>query len=113
MFKFPYINASRVKKKKTDWSKSRVLVLYLSLPTSPCRGKKKEYSAQRGWRPSANRYHSQNHRIYKEKSETKNEAPYEEVWIEKLPHIKIQHAVQLLGGENILTYEEKYSYGAS
>ena len=89
-----------------------LLDLYLSLLTSPFRGRNNEYSAQRGCRPLANRYHSQNHRIYKKTSETKSEAPYAEVWIGKL-HQSIQHAVQLLGGVNILTNEEQYSYGAS
>ena len=42
---------------------------------------------------------------------TKFEAPYAEVWIGKLH--QAPHAVQLLGGVNILTYEEQYSYEAS
>ena len=61
-----------------------LLVLYLSLPTFHFRGKNNEYSAQRGWRPLANMYHSRNHRIYREKSKARNEAPYAEVWIGKL-----------------------------
>ena len=52
-----------------------LLVLYLSLPTFHFRGRKNEYSAQRGWRPLANKYHSRNQRIYKEISQIKNEAP--------------------------------------
>jgi len=32
----------------------------------------------------ANRYHSRNQRIYKEKFKTRNEVPYAEVWIGKL-----------------------------
>jgi len=63
---------------------SFLLVIYLPIPTSHLRGRKNEYSAQRGWRPLANMYHSQNQRIYKEKSKTRNEAPYAEVWIGKL-----------------------------
>ena len=56
-----------------------LLVLYLSLSTSPFRGRKNEYNAQRGRRPLAYRYHSQNHRKTKEKSEAKNEAVNREV----------------------------------
>jgi len=37
------------------------------LLTSAMRGRKNEYSAQRVWRPLANRYHSRNHRIYRKK----------------------------------------------
>ena len=58
---------------------SFLLVLYLSLPTFHFRGRKNEYSAQRGCRPLANRYHSRNHKIYREKSKSRNEAPDVEV----------------------------------
>jgi len=50
---------------------SFLLVLYLSRPTSPFKSRKNGNSAQRGWRQLANRYHSRNHKTYKEKSETK------------------------------------------
>jgi len=58
-----------------------LLALYLSIPTSHFRSGKNEYGAQRGWRPLANMYDSQNQKIYKEMSTTRNEAPYAEVWI--------------------------------
>jgi len=60
-----------------------LLVNHLSLPTFH-RGRKNEFNAQRGWRPIANMYHSRNQRIYKEKSTTRNEALYAEVWMGKL-----------------------------
>ena len=63
---------------------SFLLFLYLSLPTFHFKGRKNEFSAQRGWRPLANRYHSRNHKIYREKSKSRNEAPDVEVWIRKL-----------------------------
>jgi len=61
-----------------------LLVLYLSLPTFQFRGRKNVCGAKSGWRLVANRYHSQNHRIYREKSKTRNGARYAEVWIGKL-----------------------------
>ena len=88
-----------------------LLVLYLSLPTFYFRGRKNEYSAQRGWRPLANMYYSRNQRIHREKSKARNEAPYAEVWIGKLRQNATRRTA--LRSVNILTYEEKYSYGAS
>jgi len=77
----------------------------LPLHTYHLRGRKNEYSAQPGWRPLANMYHSQNQRIYKEKSKIRNEASYAEVWIGKLS--KVEHAVGLQHwwDVNILTYK--------
>jgi len=54
------------------WQKNTfLLVLFLTLPAFHFRGRKNEYSAQRGWRPLAYRYHSPNHRIYRKESKTK------------------------------------------
>jgi len=61
-----------------------LLVLYLSLPTFHFRGRKKENNAQRGWRQLANKYQSRNHKIYRKKFKSRNEAPDVEVWIGKL-----------------------------
>jgi len=90
---------------------SFLLVLYLSLPTFHFRGRKNEYSARRGWRPLANRYHSRNHKIYRENSKSRNEAPDVEVWIRKLRQNTTSRTV--LRDVNTSTYEEKNSYKAS
>jgi len=58
-------------------------------------------------------YHSQNQRIHKEKTKTRNEAPYAELWIGKLRQNTKRRRLQHLWGVNILTYEQKGSYGAS
>jgi len=88
-----------------------LLALYFSLPTYHFRGRNNEYSAQRGWRPLANRYHSRNHSMYREKSKTRNKAPYAEVWVGKLRQNATRHTA--LWGVNIFTFDEKFSYGAS
>jgi len=41
------------------------LALWISPPIVPFRGRKNEYSAQRGWRPLAHSYHSRNRRTGK------------------------------------------------
>jgi len=65
-----------------------------------------EYSAQRGRRPLANRYHSLNHRIYREKSKTRNEVPYAEVRIGELHQNTTRCAARR--GVDRFTYEDMY-----
>jgi len=91
---------------------SVLLVLHLSLPAFHFKGKKNEYTPQRGWRPLANRYRSRSHRIYMEKSKARNGAPYAEVWMGKSRQ-NIIRRYNTYGVVNILTFKEKYPYGAS
>jgi len=64
---------------------------------------------------SVNQQVSQQKPLDREKSSTRNEAPYAEVGIGKLRQNRGQNTRHrtALRGVNILTYREKYSYGAS
>jgi len=74
-----------------------LLVLYLSLPTFNFRGRKNEYSRQRGWRPLANTYYSRNRRIYWENPKERNEV-YAEVWMGNIrQHITSRTEFMVLG----------------
>ena len=60
--------------------------------------------------------HSRNHRVFREKSKTRNEAPHAEVWINRKATVgqNITRPTALTGRENLyVPYEERFSYRAS